>query len=221
MELQKLLSIDPSYSNTGLCLIDFSNKEITFKRVRPDGTNDSYLETVDRADKIMTEIFELLLTRQPNHIVQEEPLLTSQKSSVLGVLGGIITNNLLKMVDLFSRQNLRPYKYITINPRVVSSVCSKTAKKLNLTKKKASTHVGKIFLELLENKGFKVDVIQDTKRKRVISNDEYEALILAIVYLSQEHQDFFTFEEMRTIKGIKEKDYELNIKRGEITNDRY
>lgn len=209
------LGIDPSFSKTGLCHIDTTSKYITFDTVSPEGTNQTYKDTIYRSRYISESIKNLVSSDESVSIILEQPMVRSQMASSLGILSGILATELIDLPTLDS--------FYTINPRVISSLNSNYAKKNKLDKKKASYEVGKKVLEYLqETYNYSITVINNkvTKtgkvRTRKISHDEMEAFLMVVLLLK--HLNKLNTEDIDAIRKINNKfntDYEVNLIKGD------
>lgn len=178
------LGIDPSYTNTGVVILDTDNKTIKFLGISPPGTNDSYGMMLNRSAYVSVNILRHLPLDKQIKSVMEEPLLTSQRASTLGVLSAGVSWSLAyvgSVTDMYS-----------VNPRYVSSLVSPTAKKLGINKKQAGKYIVERLLEYyVERKGYTVIIHNDktnkdgSMRKRVLSHDEADAFLLLTTLLRE------------------------------------
>lgn len=176
------LGIDPSYSKTGIALVNTINKEIKTVAISPPGTNKTYNDSIERAEYVVNEILAHNYTDDMN-VIMEEPLLTSQMASRLGILSGIIATTLK------NNNNITNIK--TVAPNVVAATNRKVKGYTSKTKKRISSEKAHEYLEVFIKHGYTVEVYNDklkadgTPRARKMSPDEAESLIMVILLLKE------------------------------------
>lgn len=178
------VGVDPSYSGTGVAYMDLDKKIVLLDTIRPGGTNQTYSDAINRALEIKVNIlYREDYTHNYKTIMLEEPLVTSQMSSRLGMLSGVLSSGFLNdpiaLVD----------KVYTINPNAVSGTNRGIRGYTSKTKKKISKEMALKYLEIFKDFGYEV-IIYNKRRnrdgsmtKRVMTQDESEALILVIILL--------------------------------------
>lgn len=174
------IGIDPSYTRTGVTYVDPETKNIVFVAVSPKGTNQTYSDAVLRAQYIS----ETILLYFPDHnktVMLEEPLITSQMSSRLGILSGVIATTLRhsnKITDIY-----------TINPNAVSNTNRRVKGYTSKTRKSVSREQCLKYLEVFESFGYTTTIYSDkfnkdgSMKKRVLSTDEAESFIMSILLM--------------------------------------
>lgn len=201
------ISIDPSYTSTGVVYIDLETKFILTETIKPEGRNDSYYDMIYRAKSIISTI--LSKKHFNNTIVIEEPLIMSQKASSLGILSGIVATTLIDDIDI--------NEIYTIPPNAVSNTNRRVEGYTSKTRKKISQEVAIKYLEVFENHGYKVIIYNDkvnkdgSMRTRKLSTDEADSLILnllTLIYLKKLPQDLIT--DLLTINEGLDNDYNIN-----------
>jgi len=175
-----LCAIDPSFTKTGITVLDLSNKQIDFYTISPVGTNDNFLLTLNRASFIADKIEELITS--DTIVITEEPLFSSIKASSLGILAGILyskLNSTEKIKELYS-----------IKPSYVAHLNTPIAKKFKLNKKQASLYVVNSIIDKLREVGFTININNPDKLKkdgtekvRKLSHDEAESFLILLVLL--------------------------------------
>lgn len=211
------LGIDPSFTKTGVCILDTENKSIKFVAVSPPGTNGDYKATLDRSAYIALNAIRHLDLHKDTRVIIEEPLVTSMMASRLGILSGVVVWSLAFMPNI--------EKMYSVIPNYVSNLNRNLSKKLGLSKKKTSQHVATKVLEYLEKeKGYEVEIYNDktnkdgTMRSRVLSHDEAESFLILLTLLRYDgildRQDinamisinpkFKLVQEIKQFKGVFE-----------------
>lgn len=203
------LGVDPSFTKTGICLFNCLTKSIVFNTAIPEGTNDTYKITVERseyiAEKVIETIYKHVLPSCSNSsltLVFEEPLKSSIKASSLGILSGVFYHAVSQTKEI--------ERIFVIPPHYVSWLAGPIAKREKLAKKTASRSVAEQLLYLLESKGYTISIINDKidsrgrQKKRKISHDELEALLLAFQLINQENQLVTEPELLNISKNFKE-----------------
>jgi hypothetical protein len=200
-----IAAVDPSFSRTGIALLDTDNKKLIFNFVSPPGTNTDYASTVARSAIIISGI--LATVKQYPHVtlIYEEPLLTSMKASGLGVLSGIIAMGMTAIPQVNPIYTVRPSAVSQINSILAS-------KNKSMTKKQISLQVVRSFIEYLEQQGFSIEYLTDKKNKdgsfktRKLTHDEAEAFYILVFMLRhlEASKDLYIPQE------LKDKLYEIN-----------
>ena len=217
--MSNFVGIDPSYSKTGVCRIDVEAKEIVFTSISPKGTNKTYADAVHRALYIADNIIKFVDADSDISYVLEEPLVMSQMASRLGILSGVIITTLKKSIHPHN-------KIYTVNPVGITQLNSALANREKLTKKQLSMKIATDILEYLESEGFNIKITalkynkDGSSRKRKLSHDEAEALLLTLLLIHKlECEDFKKYwEEIYKInKGFRTKN--VNILAFEVNSE--
>ena len=176
------LGIDPSFSNTGACLLDTELKTIKFLAVKPPGTNDNYKSMINRSGHVAINIIRHLNMHKEVRTVMEEPLLTSQKASTLGVLSASLTWALAFIPSV--------KEMYSVHPSYVYSLMRPVAKQTGLGKKQTSKYAAELILEYFKlKKGYSIEIYNDkttkdgSMKKRQLSPDEAEAFLILTTLL--------------------------------------
>lgn len=179
------IGVDPSYTKTGVTFIDLENKNIYFNAISPPGRNDTYSDALIRAlhisEKIKTTPPQYMFKRKT--IVIEEPLITSQMSSRLGILSGVVGSSLymhcrLSVMDMYS-----------LNPNAVSNTNRRLRDYTPKTKKRVSKETALKYLDVFVESGFTYTIHNEiinkdgTMKKRQLSQDEAESFIMVIILM--------------------------------------
>jgi len=171
------VGIDPSFSETGVCILDTESKTIKFIAVKPPGKNNSYKDILDRSAYVSLIILENIFIGKDVLVVIEEPLINSMKASSLGILSGVIVTSLVTMPFVTNIYSM-PTSYVSkLNREVIKSQ--------DLGRKQASKVIAENVIKLfVENKEYAIDIVSSkynrdgSKKQRALSHDEAEALLL-------------------------------------------
>jgi len=193
------VGIDPSFTKTGVCILDTELKQIKFVSISPPETNATYKLTLDRSAYISLNIIKHLDIKKQHAIILEEPLITSLKASSMGILSGVLAWSLIHMSNIDNMYS--------ITPQYVSWLNSPIKKRNGISKKNASRLVGRAVLNFfIEELEYSVEIYNSKliktgkMKKRVISHDEYEALLLLTALLR--HEGFMSKEDMNHLYKI-------------------
>lgn len=191
--------VDPSFTKTGVCLLDTELKKIKFIAICPEGKNIDYKHTLDRSAFVAVSIIRHLDLNKDSIVILEEPLLSSIKASSLGILSGVVAWSLSFIPSIKALYSIKPTYVAGLNRQL--------AKRLGLTKKAASQYVASKVLEfLVETKGYDIELYTSIinkdgqPKKRSLSHDEAEAFLLLTALL--QNKDFFTIDDMNKLASI-------------------
>ena len=73
----KYMAIDPSFSRTGLCILDTDTKTIFLKPISPPGSNKTFNDTVNRGMYIAEQIIKEISHLHNITMLIEEPMISS------------------------------------------------------------------------------------------------------------------------------------------------
>jgi hypothetical protein len=205
------VGIDPSFTKTGTCYLDTDKKTILFNAISPDGKNEDYIKTIERASYVSLEIIKRLSIRGQVKVILEEPLAMSMKASRLGILSGLLGLSLLLVPSI--------ERIYTISPSYIARLNNPIAKRKGLSKKVASQYVvEKILSYMQESMGYEIIIHNDklnkdgSQKKRKLSHDEAESFILLLRMLDEENfidKDFK--KELVSINRNFNKEQKLNL----------
>ena len=205
------VGIDPSFTKTGTCYLDTDKKTILFNAISPDGKNEDYIKTIERASYVSLEIIKRLSIRGQVKVILEEPLAMSMKASRLGILSGLLGLSLLLVPSI--------ERIYTISPSYIARLNNPIAKRKGLSKKMASQYVvEKILSYMQESMGYEIIIHNDklnkdgSQKKRKLSHDEAESFILLLRMLDEENfidKDFQ--KELVSINRNFNKEQKLNL----------
>lgn len=214
------VGIDPSYSKTGIVYLDTETKQFIFKAVVPAGSNDSYLASLERSAIIVrTLIRDITYMNKVTSVIMEEPMMTSQMASRLGILSGIL------VFSLFMIPNIREVH--SLNPVVVASMNKYLPYKKEFGKKQLSSKVASLLLDyLVSEEGYSIQVFNEKTKKdgsmkeRKMSHDEAEAFLILMRLLM--HKNYFESRVCSKLykihKGLS-KAYQVNELRSDLIDD--
>lgn len=196
-----LCAIDPSFTKTGLAIVDIENKRIDFHAISPAGKNDSFTAMLSRANFIANYIIDSLDNKE-TIVILEEPLFSSIKASSLGILAGIVSSMLYNSKNIKEVYSIKPYYVANLNTPI--------AKKYNLTKKQASLYVVNLILDKLNKQGFTIKIHNPnklnkdgTEKARKLSHDESEAFLILLVLLK--HMKLMSEDMVEFLSNLNEK----------------
>jgi len=203
------ISIDPSYSRTGVCVYVPSKKKFIFKAISPEGTNETYPKAILRADNIAEEVLKVLSGYNEVNVIIEEPMVTSLMASRLGILSGVLAKT------LFSYSNVKQIS--TVNPNTLRSLNSALPEKVKkgLNPKELSRHTADNILDFLTENNYTVEILNDKLKKdgtpkvRKVSHDELEAFLLLILLLKESNE--LNQNEWLGILNVNKGFYQKNI----------
>ena len=209
----KYMAIDPSFTRTGLCILDTDTKTIFLKPISPPGSNKTFNDTINRGMYIATEITKELSDLHNITMLIEEPMISSIKASSLGVLSGVLTTTLTQHPSIST--------IYTVNPNTIRQLNSALPNKQGLSKKQISSLSAELLLARFEQEGYTITLWTDKPRKRKLCHDEAEAFMLAILLLIQDK--ILTPEFLQSIytahKGYYAKKIKINnFTKSEVSN---
>lgn len=197
------IGIDPSLTKTGIAIIDIEKKKILLDycspKVEEEKILNTYKKTVIKANQISRKILYMINNygNEKTNVIFEEPMLFSQKASVLGILSGVIINSLLN--------NEKTLNIYTLSPNAIYSL-NRGSFVYNLktdNKKTKSKLVVQDLLSIFKNIGWSVDVLSNNKKKtRKISADEAEAFLMALLLAKDELNKVMIKNSILAIKDI-------------------
>lgn len=198
--VQFLVGLDPSFTRTGVCVIDLINKEIFFFTASCKIGEKQFENVVQAAQSVTKQIKDIIYSSYDVDkcaIVMEAPLPVSSMSSALYALDTLIYNT-------FESHIIKTY-----NP---STLCSKIHG--HKYDKKDSQELTEKYLNKLSSCGYVIKSIFGTKKK--IPHDCAEALLYAHLFLHDSGHCDFQFDNSEEIKAYKLRKKELKKKEKEL-----
>ncbi len=194
------IGIDPSFTKTGLAIINIEDKIINFYTLSPKGTNDVYRDFIMRSLYIVDSIHEHTSSRLRNElklgtvnikenndpikkvVVYEEPAYSSMRASSLGILSGVIGYS-------FYVDDNTDTVY-TINANVINSMNKSISKRTGLNKKQTSKQIALDIIDIFKAHDYNIVIDNENKKTRTgklrvreLSPDEAEAFLMILHYL--------------------------------------
>lgn len=200
------VAVDPSFTRTGLCILDTKRKTIYFKPISPPGTNKTYSDTINRSLYVLNNIFDSFHLHELVTLLIEEPMVSSIKASSLGVLSGVLTSHLVNHEIIT--------KLYTANPNTIRQLNSALPNKNEVSKKALSKTSVELILKLFEEIGYTITLWTDKPRKRQICHDEAESFMLLLLMLFQDN--ILTEQFKQKIYNIHKGYYVKKIKLNEL-----
>lgn len=190
-----LISLDPSFTRTGICIINFETKEIYFETASCKIGEKQFVNVVKAAQSVVSQLASIF-SKYGNEfdLISEEPLPCSSMSSALYALDTLIYNT-------FESHIIKTY-----NP---ATLCSKIHG--HKYDKKDSQELTEKYISELSKKGYKIASLIGSKRK--ITHDNAEAFLYAHLYLYNSGHADFQFNNSEEIS--KRKLRQLELKRRE------
>lgn len=206
----KYIALDPSFSKSGLCILDTVDKTILFKPIVPPGKNDTFKDAIGRSTYIALEVLKELDLSSRYKAIIEEPMVSSMKASRLGLLSGVVTTTFLYIPHITH--------IYTINPIAITSLNSAAPNKAKLNKKQLSSSIALAILEHFEQLGYTITLWTDkynkdgSPKKRKLSHDEAESFLMMLLLLKKDKQlPYETWVEIYKInKGFYTKNININ-----------
>ena len=181
-----LIGLDPSYTRTGICIIDLENKTIVFETASEKIGEKQFENVVKAAKSIVNQLKEIFIKYCGNDydIVSENPLPCSSMSPALYALDSLIY------------REFEPHIKITYNPRTLASRIHG-----HKYSKTDSQDLAEKYLKTLSEKMYTILSVIGTKRK--ITNDNAEAFLYCHLYLKDLGHADFQFDNSEEIAAYK------------------
>ena len=194
-----LVGLDPSFTRTGICIIDLNSKEIFFETASCK-IGEKIFENVYKAAKdIARQISDIVYKRCSDNfdMISESPLPCSSMSPALYALDTLI-------YDTFESH----FK-ITYNPATLRS-------KIHGHKyeKKESQELAYKYINILSKSGYILK--SDIGIKKKITHDNAEAFLYCHLYLKDSGHPEFQFDNSEEIARYKQRKLELKKKEKEL-----
>ncbi len=180
-----LISLDPSFTRTGICVIDLLEKKIEFFTAACKIGEKQFENVVHAAQSIVNQLKEIFKKYNDDYdLISEEPLPMSSMSSALYSLDTLIYHTFESHIK------------ITYNPATLRS-------RIHGHKydKKDSQNLAEKYLKILEKSGYMIISILGTKKK--VNNDAAEAFLYAHLFLKDFGNSDFQFDNAEDIATYK------------------
>lgn len=156
-----VMSLDLSFTSTGVCIIDYNNKDIFTKPIKIGCKDKSFLGIQKSIYLIVKELDELIKKYKIDSIIMEEPFCGACFSA--GLYG----------LDSAVYQKLKNKIIKTFHPSTLRKIHKKKYKKSD------SINLANLLLNKLLLDGYNINI---NNYKNKITSDESEALIYNIYY---------------------------------------
>ena len=181
-----LISLDPSFTRTGICIIDLENKHIMFYTASHKIGEKRFENVVHAAQSITSQIQAIIKENCGSDyiLISEAPLPMSSMSAALYSLDTLIYHT------------FEPHIKITYNPATLRS-------RIHGHKydKKDSQNLAEKYLKILEKSGYMIISTLGTKKK--VNNDAAEAFLYAHLFLKDLGNPDFQFDNAEDIAAHK------------------
>jgi len=180
-----LISLDPSFTRTGVCVIDLLEKKIEFFTAACKIGEKQFENVVHAAQSIVNQLKEIFKKYNDDYdLISEEPLPMSSMSSALYSLDTLIYHT------------FEPHIKVTYNPATLRS-------RIHGHKydKKDSQNLAEKYLKILEKSGYMIISTLGTKKK--VNNDAAEAFLYAHLFLKDLGNSDFQFDNAEDIATYK------------------
>ena len=185
-----LISLDPSFTRTGICIIDLRNKTISFDTVSCKIGEKQFENVVHAAKSIVNQLSNIFSKYTDYTLIHESPLPMSSMSSALYSLDTLIYYT-------FEDHIKRTYNPATLRSRIHGHKYDKND----------SRNLADRYIEVLNKKGYHIISEMGTKKK--LYHDSAEAFLYAHLYLYDSKHPEFQFNNDDEIKKYKERMKEL------------
>lgn len=181
-----LVSLDPSFTRTGICIIDLKEKNIQFYDASCKIGEKQFENVVHAAQSIVNQLSSIINEHCGDNydLISESPLPMSSMSSALYSLDTLIYDKLESHVK------------ITYNPSTLRS-------RIHGHKydKKDSQNLADKYIKILEKSGYTITSVFGTKKK--IPHDCAESFLYAHLYLKDIGHSDFQFDNADDIAAYK------------------
>lgn len=188
-----IVSLDPSYTRTGICILDLLNKNIYFHTASCKIGEKQFENVVHAAQSIVKQLSSIIndiCGEAYFSMIMESPLPASSMSPALYCLDSLIYNE-------FESHITKTYNPSTLRSRIHGRKYDKSDS-VNLACK---------YLKILEDAGYTYYLIVDRARK--VPHDCCEALLYLHLWLKDSGNEDFQFDNSEEIAAFKLRQKEL------------
>ena len=188
-----IISLDPSYTRTGICILDLLNKNIYFHTASCKIGEKQFENVVHAAQSIVKQLSSIIndiCGEARFSMIMESPLPASSMSPALYCLDSLIYNE-------FESHITKTYNPSTLRSRIHGRKYDKSDS-VNLACK---------YLKILEDAGYTYYLIVDRARK--VPHDCCEALLYLHLWLKDSGNKDFQFDNSEEIAAFKLRQKEL------------
>jgi len=179
-----LISLDPSFTRTGICIVDLVEKKIEFYAVSCKIGEKQFVNVVHAAQSIINQLKEVFAKYDDYNLLHEEPLPMSSMSSALYSLDTLLYNT-------FESHIVKTYNPSTLRSRIHG----------HKYEKKDSQNLADKYIKILERSGYIITSVFGTKKK--IPHDCCEAFLYLHTYLKDLGHADFQFDNSEDIVAYK------------------
>lgn len=190
--MKYLIGLDPSFTRTGITIIDLTNKRIWFETAACKIGEKQFENVVHAAKSIVSQLKEIIFNycKDDYDLVMESPLPCSSMSSALYSLDTLIYNE-------FESHIKKTYNPATLRSKIHGHKYSKTD----------SQELANKYINILSKKMYTILSILGTKRK--IPHDCCESFLYCHLFLKDNNHTDFQFDNSDEIKKYKDRIKEL------------
>lgn len=195
-----LISLDPSFTRTGICIVDLVEKKLEFYAVSCKIGEKQFVNVVHAAQSIVNQLKEVFVKYDDYDLVSEEPLPMSSMSSALYSLDTLLYNT-------FELHIVKTYNPSTLRSRIHG----------HKYEKKDSQNLADKYIKNLEKIGYIITSEFGTKKK--IPHDCCEAFLYSWLYLKDSCHSDFQFDNSEEIAAYKLRMKELKKREKLLMSD--
>jgi hypothetical protein len=185
-----LISLDPSFTRTGICIINLESKEIYFDTASCKIGEKQFENVVHAAQNIIKQLENIFSRYDDYELIHESPLPCSSMSAALYSLDSLIYNK-------FESHIKTTYNPATLRSRIHQHKYSK----------EDSVELATKYLNNLFKSGYKILSVFGTKKK--IPHDCCEAFLYSWLYLKDNNHEDFQFDNSEDVAAFKQRQKEL------------
>ena len=179
-----LISLDPSFTRTGICVIDIANKKIEFYAVSCKIGEKQFENVVHAAQSIVKQLKDAFAKYNDYTLIHESPLPMSSMSSALYSLDTLIYHT-------FESHIAKTYNPATLKSQIHGHKYDK----------KDSQELADKYIKNLERSGYIITSELGIKKK--IPHDCCEAFLYAHLFLKDSGNADFQFDNKEEIAAYK------------------
>lgn len=181
-----LISLDPSFTRTGICIIDLSNKTIEFYTASCKIGEKQFENVVRAAQSVVNQLKDTFAKYAEYDLIHEAPLPMSSMSSALYSLDTLIYHT-------FESHIKRTYNPATLRSKIHGHKYDKSD----------SQKLAAKYIENLAKEGY--SIISDLGTKKKVPHDCCEALLYSWLYLHELGHSDFQFDNSEDIAAYKQR----------------
>lgn len=196
-----LISLDPSFTRTGICITDLQNKTIDFYTASEKIGEKQFENVVKAAKSIVNQLKNIFSKYASYSLISESPLPCSSMSSALYSLDTLIYTT-------FEDHILKTY-----NPAILRS-------RIHQRKydKNDSIALAERYMKILSDKGYTIK--SNIKHSRKIPHDCCESLLYLHLFLKDLGHPDFQFDNSDMVAAYKQRMKNLKQKEKELLSNK-